>query len=188
MNTDRPGEHFLVLGLCRGVTGPSTTKRRSLPAVLQNPPDTQPPPEVPIVSLAAIEIYLECGYLFRPDEQPEEPSATVDTEMEPRYSAHFFASCLDSPTNSTLDLSGGFTGFAERDSIPRGDTVDQSSRNFLALVDYGLQKLLSSAVTKCSDIKVIENSLQALHKLAPVIFHPGYREVRPEGSKLVYPD
>ncbi|KAJ5889910.1 hypothetical protein N7504_010720 [Penicillium tannophilum] len=180
INTDRPGERFLVLGLCREITGPSSTKRRSLPAVLQNPPDTQPPPEVPIVSLAAIEIYLECGYLFHPDERPEELSVTVDTETEPRYSAHFFASCLDSPTNLTLDLSGGFTGFAERDCIPRGDIVDQSSRNFLALVDFGLQELLSSAATKCSDIKVIENSLQALPKLAPVIFNPGYREAMNE--------
>ncbi|KAJ5814062.1 uncharacterized protein N7503_000812 [Penicillium pulvis] len=180
MNTDRPGERFLVLGLCREMTGPKFTKRRSLPAILQNPPDTQPPPEVPIVSLAAIEIYLECGYLFRPDEHPEELSVMIGTETEPRYSADFFASCSDSPTNLTLDLPAGFTGFAERDSIPKGDIVDQSSRNFLALVDFGLQELLSSAGTKCSDIKVIENSLQALHKLAPVIFNPGYREAMNE--------
>lgn len=186
MNTDRPGEHFLVLGLCREVTGPFTTKRRSLPAVLHNPPDTQPPPEVPIVSLAAIEIYLECGYLFRPDEQPEGLSVTIDTETERRYSAHFFASCSDSPTNLTLDLSDGFTAFAERDSIPRGDIVDQSSRTFLALVDFGLQELLLSAATECSDIKVIENNLQALRKLAPVIFNPGYREVRPRVQGLLF--
>ncbi|KAJ5559923.1 hypothetical protein N7513_002322 [Penicillium frequentans] len=180
MDTDRPGEHFLVLGLCREITGPFPTKRRSLPAVLQNPPDTQPPPEVPIVSLAAIDIYLECGYLFRPDEQPEELSVKINTKTESRYSAEFFASCSDSPTNLKLDSSVGFTGFAERNSIPRGNTMDQSSRDFLAQVDFGLQELLSSAATICSDIKVIKNNLQALPKLAPVIFNPGYREAMNE--------
>ncbi|KAJ6002710.1 hypothetical protein N7451_005257 [Penicillium sp. IBT 35674x] len=180
MNTNRPGEYFLVLGLCREITGTHPTKRRSLPAVLQNPPDTQPPLEVPIVSLAAINIYMESGYLFRPDKKSQELSVTVDTEAKLRYSAHFFGSCSDSPTNSTLDSSVGFAGFAERDSIPKGDDFDQSTRDFLALVDFGLQELLSSAATKCCDIKVIENSLQALHKLAPVIFNPEYREAMNE--------
>lgn len=183
MNTDRPGEHFLVLGLCREITGPFPTKKRSLPAVLQSPPDTQPPPEVPIVSLAAIEISLECGYLFRPEEQSQVLSITYDTETEPRYSAHFFASCPDPLKNLTLDAYVGFTGFAESDSISQRHNVDHSCQKFLALVDFGLQKLLSAAAAKCSDIQVIENNLQPLRKLAPVIFNPRYREVRPKGPE-----
>ncbi|KAJ6103941.1 hypothetical protein N7486_004163 [Penicillium sp. IBT 16267x] len=180
MNTDRPGEQFLILGLCREITTPFHTKRRSLPAVLQNPPDTQPLPEVPIASLAAIEISLDCGYLFHPDEQSQQPLITIDAGTEPRYSKHYFVPHLDLPTDLTLDSSDDHTGFAENDSIPKRDKIIQSSQTLLALVEFGLQKLLSSAATKYSDIQVIENNLQTLRKLAPVIFKPEYREAMNE--------
>lgn len=188
MNTDVPGEQYLVLGLYREMTGPYPTKKRSLPAALQNLPDAHPPPEVPIVTLAAIEVSLECGYLFHPDKQSQKLSITVDTETEPRYSTQFFASCPDLLIDLTLDSSVGFTGFAESDSIRKEDKVDQASQSLLALVDFGLQELLSTTATKCSDVQVIESNLQPLCKLAPVIFNPRYREVRPENPESVCSD
>ncbi|KAJ5655453.1 hypothetical protein N7507_007403 [Penicillium longicatenatum] len=102
------------------------------------------------------------------------------TETEAQYSTHFFAPRLDPSTDFTLGLSVGYTTFAESDSIPKGDDIDQSSQALLALVDFGLQKLLLSAATKCSDIHVIESNLQSLCKLAPVIFNPKYREAMNE--------
>jgi hypothetical protein len=107
-------------------------------------------------------------------------------EIEAQYSRHFFAPRLDPSTDFTLGLSAGYTTFAKSDFIPKGDNIDQSSQALLALVDFGLQKLLLSAATKGSDIHVIENNLQSLCKLAPVIFNPKYREVRHEGPYPTY--
>ncbi|KAJ5653354.1 hypothetical protein N7490_000357 [Penicillium lividum] len=174
MNTDHPGEHFLVLGLCRGMIAPFSRKRGSLPAVLHNPPDTHPPQEVPIVCLAAINIFLECSSSLHLDDQTLEPFITVHTEKEPQYLASRLASCPD-PTDLTLD-SEAFTALMEGYSIHQEEDTNQSSQSLLALVDFGLQKLLSSAPTKCSFIQVIENNIQSLRKLAPVIFNREYRE------------
>ncbi|KAJ5745398.1 hypothetical protein N7520_010580 [Penicillium odoratum] len=173
-NTDHPGEHFLVLGLCRGMIAPFSRKRGSLPAVLHNPPDTHPPQDVPIVCLATINIFLECDSSLHPEDQTLKPFITVHTEIEPQYLASRLASCPD-PTDLTLN-SEAFTALMEGYSIHQGDDTNQSSQSLLALVDFGLQKLLSSAPTKCSYIRIIENNLQSLRKLAPVIFNREYRE------------
>ncbi|KAJ5938784.1 hypothetical protein N7466_001918 [Penicillium verhagenii] len=158
---------------------PSATKTRFLSVILQNPPDTHAPQGMPVVSLTTVEISLDCGFLFRPEKDPHERRNTVNNKNAPWF---HFLSCPNLAADLTLDSYAGFTNFTENNMIPLEDRIDHSSRSLHALVDFCLQKLLSSATTKFSGIHVIDNNLQTLQQLAPAIFNPEYREAMNQRS------
>ncbi|KAJ5711605.1 hypothetical protein N7488_005761 [Penicillium malachiteum] len=176
---DFSGEVCLILGLIRDISKPVIEKTRNLPAVLQNLPDIPPPQAIPVISLAIIEIFMECNYLTGTEESYHESDLLFGYEEPPSSfqdglpsQALYIDPMTALGSNSLVYSQEPVTNHG----MPHQHDIDQFSESFLDLMDFGLQRLIVSPSFKTSHIQTHGDSLRNLRELAPATFNPKYRE------------
>ncbi|KAJ5703737.1 hypothetical protein N7493_010875 [Penicillium malachiteum] len=179
----KPGlseKNCLLLGLCRNISKPIIEKTRNLPAMLQNLPDIPPPQAMPVISLATIEIYMECNYWRRSEDSHRLPGMLFGYEEEPLSSFQdglpFQAPYIDPMTALGSSPLTYFQEPAQNHGMPHQNDTDQFPESLLDLIDFGLQRLIVSSSFKKSHIQTHGDSLRNLRQLAPAVFNPKYRE------------
>lgn len=184
------GTHHLTLGLCREQRASTVNKGRALPSILQRPSDAHSPHDVPAITLAAIDIYLEYSYTPWLEEgfcDLMTNGLNSITELDQWN----YQSKIGTFAVATLTVLGHETESAYSDYAP--DRLNKSSQSYstqrmednipssqslLHLLDSGLQRLIISASSRGPQTRIVgKNTLQNLSQLFPAIFNPGYREV-----------
>ncbi|KAJ5569928.1 uncharacterized protein N7459_009358 [Penicillium hispanicum] len=187
-DADGARTYRLTFGLCRGLVASGFAKGRSLPAAMANAEDAQPPPNIPTIYLAAIDLHL--NYNVRPYQtewsidrpcyptghHSGEDAGNVSHYANPRIGANEFLTANDNSDFSTCSELGKESELNDNHSLQATQAVSQSSIHFFQLLNFGLQRLTFATASKASQIQVIgEDTLQNLSQLAPAIFNPGYR-------------
>jgi hypothetical protein len=193
-NTHSSRFHYIKFGLCRDPKTFNLARGRALPDVLRNPPDAHAPPDVPVIFLAAIDVYAEYEYTrweqdgFNPIYHHRRQTSQIQwmfQNTECHWSMHM----------NSVEVAGYPLAPPEHETSPeRRNTLfpnhgmDQSSSQYesndnlseamLRLVDFGLRRLVVSPRARDRQIKIVgEDTLQSLTDLAPAVFSSGYREV-----------
>ncbi|KAJ5614340.1 hypothetical protein N7528_007994 [Penicillium herquei] len=172
-------EIFLILGLVRNISKPVIEKTRNLPAMLQNLPDIPPPQAMPVISLATIEIFIECNYSTRTEESYHESDLLFGYEEPPSSLQDGLPSQASYIDPMAALGSNSLVYFQEpgtNHDMPHQHDTDQFSDSLLDLMDFGLQKLIVSPSFKTSHIQTHGDNLRNLRELAPAVFNPKYRE------------
>lgn len=181
------GPQHITVGLCREYRESFVNKGRSLPPILQKPPDAHPPLGVPAITLGSIDIHLEYSYAPQLEEKFCDLMA-CDLDSVMNFGQWHCQSKIETFAVATLALSAQEPGsnYAPTHvdaSIP-GQQTDgiqetiSSPRNLLQLLDSGLQTFIISASARRSQTWAVGKvTLQNLSRLFPAIFNPGYREV-----------
>lgn len=188
-DVDSPGPH-LILGLCREHKASTGRKGRVLPAILQNPPNSHPPPDVPAITLASIDIHLEYNYLPQLEERFCDLMG-YDLDSVMNLDQWHYRTKTESFAVATLAVSAKEQGPAYLNHAPNDvdasvpghrkneiqDTTS-SAQILLQLLDSGLQRLIFSARGRRAQNRTVgKNTIQNLSRLLPAVFNPGYREV-----------
>lgn len=167
----------------------ASPKGRTLPAVLQNPPEAHAPPGVSVITLASIDIQLEYEYPSRPTQRFCDLLALhVDSMMDLHQ--------RDYPKMETFAVAALRMTEREPEAVSHEPELEQSAETsptlfetsegstptspmWLQLLDLGLQKLTNSARVRSRRIRTFskEDTLQRLPRLFPAVFNPGYRDV-----------
>lgn len=185
------------MGLYREHRQNNVAKGRTLPAVLQKPPDAHAPLDFPPITLVSIDIHLEYNYPPQSEEKFCDLLAyNIDSITE--FGQWHYPPKIEAFEVATLTVSAHVPGSAYSDHRPYDltasspvhlmqDTEDNisSSRTFLELLDLGLQRLITSANSRRPQIRTIgKDTLQSLSRLFPAIFNPGYCEVSLNSPRL----
>lgn len=199
-DTDSSRVHYIKFGLCRDTKATNSERGRPLPNVLRNPPNAHAPPDVPAISLAAIDVCAEYGYPHRgqngcsPTYQHHRQTSQLEwifPRTECRWPMHMdsfevagFPLAPHEHGTSSVRQNTFFPSHGMESPSSQYDSNDNSSEVMLRLIDFGLRKLIVSPKARDRQIKIVgEDTLKSLSDLAPAVFSQGYREV----SLIFYP-
>jgi hypothetical protein len=199
-DTDSSRVHYIKFGLCRDTKATNSARGRPIPNVLRNPPNAHAPPDVPAISLAAIDVCAEYGYPHRgqngcsPTYQHRRQTSQLEwifPRTECRWPMHMdsfevagFPLAPHEHGTSSVRQNTFFPSHGMGSPSSQYDSNDNSSEVMLRLIDFGLRKLIVSPKARDRQIKIVgEDTLKSLSDLAPAVFSQGYREV----SLIFYP-
>ncbi|KAJ5673909.1 hypothetical protein N7462_009348 [Penicillium macrosclerotiorum] len=178
-STEEPSLRF---GLCRRNQKTRPENSQNVPAILKNPPEPHPPPDLPVLSMSSVDMTLKLT------------QCRCANSLQEGYSAkhvsrdHIFPQPQTFSTTKYQNPTDGIAGFAA--TCPNLNCRTQGimtatnhySQHYCQLVAFGLQRLIFSGKVKTPQVVVEEDTLQSLSGLVPAIFNPSYREVSLDSS------
>lgn len=179
---DTSGFHCLKLGLRRECRVRNHTTGRTLPSSIINPPDTCPPPGVPVATLASIDIRLEYRFHAKDISQSQDCSnleiGVLEQEPFVGASSPVLDRMAEDPMLHPTHDEDSSEVLGPQTACISGDGSDPSWEELFRLLDFGIRRLVISNSIKDRAIRVSQqDTIKSLGDISPAVSNPEYRAV-----------
>lgn len=179
---DTSGFHCLKLGLRRECRVRNHTTGRTLPSSIINPPDTCPPPGVPVATLASIDIRLEYRFHAKDISQSQDcsnlESGLLGQQPFVGASSPVLDRMAEDPMLHPTHDEDSSEVLGPQTACISGDGSDPSWEELFRLLDLGIRRLVISNSIKDRVIRVSQqDTIKSLGDISPAVSNPEYRAV-----------